>query len=55
MTSRSAGGLLQPATRWPDPRRAAPIARLELEQLDVDQVHQVRGRGADELLQLATR
>jgi len=38
MTSRGAGELLQPATRWPGPRRAAPIARLELEQLDVNQV-----------------
>lgn len=50
MTSRGAGGLLQPATRWPGAKRAAPIARLELEQLDVDQVHLVRGRGAGALL-----
>jgi hypothetical protein len=43
------------STRWIQPGQPAPaaIARLELEHLDADQVrHQVRGRGAGEILQL---
>ena len=51
---RGAGESLQLTTRWPGPGWSAPIARLELDQLGVDQVRtwHATGFGRGEILQL---